>query len=87
MTYRIYDPSSPNLHGYRLCRPDLSLRDFIAGKLLKWWSEMLWSIYGRDQIVTWYPHREQNLVGMIKNRIARQLLIYIFGKPKVENKQ
>lgn len=40
---RIYDPQNPNLHGYRLYRWDPSLREFLAGELLKWWSEMLWS--------------------------------------------
>lgn len=77
---RIYDPENPNLHGYRLWRSDPSLREFLAGKLLKWWSEMLWSIYGRDRIVAWYLHREQSVVGMIENRMARQILAYLFGR-------
>ena len=79
---RIYDPQSPNLHGYRLFRWDPSFRQFVTGKLLKWWSEMLWSLHGRDRIVAWHLHREQSLIGKIENRIARQILVYLYGKPK-----
>jgi hypothetical protein len=76
---RIYDPENPNFHGYRLWRSDLSLREYIAGKLLKWWSETLWSLYGRDRIVAVYLHREQSLGGSVENWMARQILAYIFG--------
>jgi len=79
---RIYDPENPNLYGYRLCRADPSLCAFIAGKLFKWWSEMLWSLYGRDRIVAVYLHREQTIGGMIENWIAAQILIYLFGRTK-----
>lgn len=76
---RIYDPADPNLHGYRRCRYNPTLREFISGKLRCWWGETLWSIYGRGRIVAWYLHREQTCWGKVENRIAASVLRYIYG--------
>lgn len=75
---RIYDPANPNLHGFRVCRHDPSLREFVWGKLYKWRSEALWSLYGRDRIVAEYLHREQSAPGIIENWVARQILKYLY---------
>lgn len=75
---RLYDPKNPNLYGYRVCRVDQSLWQFIRGKLYKWRSEALWSLYGRDRIVAEYVHREQSAPGIVENWVARQILKYLY---------
>ena len=79
MTDQIYDPKDPNWHGYRLLRPDPPVVQFLRAKLLKWYCECCWSLYGRDEVVAWYLHREQTLAGKLKNRLARQVLHYVYG--------
>lgn len=79
MSGRIYDPKSPNLYGYRLYRPDPTFAQFISSKLRKWICELIWLIYGRDKIVAVYLHRNQTVLGKLKNWMAAELLDYIFG--------
>lgn len=77
---RIYDPYNPTLNGFPVCRHDPSIPQFIAAKVFKWYSEALWSFYGRNRIVAWYMHNEHTLVGKLENWLATQILKYIYDK-------
>ena len=63
---RIYDPQQPNLHGYTFKFHETP------------WIRFCWWLYGRNQVVAWYLHREQSFLGRIQNRIANQILNYLY---------
>jgi len=83
---RIFDPASPNLHGYQRYRyNECSIGTFVSAKAYQWWSHLLWALYGRDQIVAVYLHREQTLTGTVQNWMARRILDYIYGPESDDN--
>lgn len=77
---RIYDPQNPTLNGFPLCRYDPTIPQFIVAKVFKWYSEALWTIYGRDRIVAYYMHNQWTIIGRIDNWLAIQILRYIYGE-------
>lgn len=63
---RIYDPKNPNLYGYIYWKRETPI------------IRLCWWLYGRNQIVAWYLHREQSFLGRIENRIANRILNYLY---------
>lgn len=74
----IYDPANPNLHGYTLHRPDPTLAQFLAGWLWARWFNFCWDVYGREEIVAWYLHRQNTFLGRLQNKLALQILAYLY---------
>jgi hypothetical protein len=64
---RIHDPQQPNLHGYTIHKRETRFIRFC------WW------LYGRNDVVAWYLHREQTFLGRLQNWAANRILNYLYS--------